>query len=357
MTDFLIQDKRTIKDFTKNTFSNYKKSKVKTQLLKCINTNKIEESCYWSSELICSGHFIELWEIIILYASKYVHLGNPKLPLYLSARIDIFKQILENKYIGNELELRNNQQIRYLFSEIVTILCLSRKNHTFNQINIKDDNDFNIIKITNKLKAPDLSYIKGIFQENDPQELLISVNELSYNIFIKNNYTACYWIEWILKYRSICKKNKQICKIQQREYIENTKYRENIIWIIWDILLFYSKKNNHIHEIMKSLLSMYCLKFSEGIINKRKYIFYFALSLLTNDFDNSIKIYENINVINKVKNKINLIYYEICENNQSCDIIINTSKNIKQKKGKNKSENEKLNKTMEKLKKVFEHMV
>ena len=32
---------------------------------------KIEVSCYWCAELICSGHYMELWELLFLYYTKY----------------------------------------------------------------------------------------------------------------------------------------------------------------------------------------------------------------------------------------------------------------------------------------------
>ena len=61
-----IVDKRNPKDFRGITFSGFKKSHVKTKLIECLLSCKIEDSSYWGVELICAGHYSDLWEIIIL---------------------------------------------------------------------------------------------------------------------------------------------------------------------------------------------------------------------------------------------------------------------------------------------------
>ena len=132
MNDNDILDKRMQKDFNGITFSNYKKSDVKKQLLNSLIDGKIEQACYWSIEYICAGHFLDLWDNLLLFIGKNIHLGNPKLAQYLNLRFNNFQDILLNGYINNELQMRNNEKVRKLFAEIIIFFAvLSTRNLPF----------------------------------------------------------------------------------------------------------------------------------------------------------------------------------------------------------------------------------
>tara|TARA_B110000008_G_C16978682_1_gene567341 strand:- start:1334 stop:2413 length:1080 start_codon:yes stop_codon:yes gene_type:complete len=336
MNENEINDIRQQKDFKKTTLSGYKRSDVKKIIIKSIDNRKIEDACYWSAELICAGHFIDLWDIILKYMSNVIHLGNPKLPIYIDMRFNNFKEILSNGYIDNELKMRNNEKIRQLFSEVICIICLSRKNNTFDIPKIKLD-DYNIGLNRGKLQADKINYGEKIMSKEDPKELFIAINELCWNLK-KNVYNATnafYWIEWVINFENICNKTKKT-KVKLVGHRRNMPvadgFQKHIIWMIWEILLYYGKqKSEGIFKIISSLLNLFCIKFKPSSIKKRRLLIYHSIFLITEPIKNEIPIYDkkNANIIQNVKNKINIIYKQIKKNEQKpkTDYLFNNSMN------------------------------
>ncbi len=321
--NYEINDKREQSEFKNVTFSKYQKSKAKEELLKSLYQSKLENACYWSSEFICSGHILELWDIIILYFCKYIHIGNPKLVIYLEMRYNVFIKIINNGYNDNILLLRNNDKIRKLFSEIICIIALSNKKHIYKEIKIDKNTQYNLLELTDKFKAPSIDYVKKIYLENDPKELFIPINELIYNLESKNIIETCYWYEWILNYENILKKKKIKCHSEGRSYAPKNFYND-IIWILWDIIFFYSKllEDKLITKIINGLFTLFCIKFNLTCKRKRKYIIYFAFTILIEkiDLDQSIIKNSNIEVVDKITKNINLIYKQIKKNEESLKI-------------------------------------
>jgi hypothetical protein len=132
--------------------------------------------------------------------------------------------------------------------------------------------------------------------------------------------TACYWIEWVIEFDIICRKRKEDCLCQRRNTIPvETKYQRDIIWLIWDCLMKYSdeKKNPFIDKIMKSIMNLFCIKYTTGACKRRRYLLYYAVALLTEPVPTNVEIVSKKEFVQNVVDKINELYKQIKKNEES----------------------------------------
>ena len=323
MESSYINDGR--QSFKNITFSKFQKSKARLELIKNLYDEKIENACYWSAEFICAGHFLDLWDVVLYYSYKYIHNGNPKLTLYLNMRYSNFVAILNNGYGDNIIKLRNNDKIRKLFCELICVLFYSQKKNVICDVNLDKNNSFELSTMSEKFKAPNVTYTDIILKHDDPKELIIPLNEMVYNLISKNIIQVCYWYEWLIEYENICTKKKRKCICENRSFAPHG-HSHDLIWIVWDILFYYSdpsitdrkynvnsssnSTNKLKHKIIQNLFELFIIKYNNSVKKKRKYIIYFAFSLLIEELNYSINIIENQEKVQVIVSKINSVYEE-----------------------------------------------
>ena len=146
------------------------------------------------------------------------------------------------------------------------------------------------------------------------------MNELAYHVTCesKNVVSACYWLEWILEFDLTCKANNEKCVCEYRTFAPvDTKYQNDTVWIIWEVILHEAKKRPNklvLEKILTALMEIFSIKYSAGVKRRRKYVIYFAMAILTEPVDFTVEIIQNKPKIDSIVKKIAIIYKDIKKN-------------------------------------------
>ena len=289
------------KNFHTITFSNYKKTHVMKELYASLYYEKKDQALFWTFELLCSGLVLDIWNIYIQYICKHIHISNPKLILYLVKKFNEFKVIANSL---NDLDVRNNEEIRNIFFTITYIIGECKKD------TVLDSPKFQLtFDLKDNLKAPNVEYIQPFFKPGDPKECFIALNEFTYHLKeTKNKMDIFYWIDWIIDYETTLLKNKRHIVCVQRNFAPN----KNIIWILWEIF-FSCKYNSILEKIIESLFDLFKIKYTYATNKKKKCLLHVAVMFIINNINYEKPLLENNSLIS-LPEKIILIVERIKKN-------------------------------------------
>ena len=308
--------------FTKSTFSGYKKVEVITVLKKTILKGELDRACYWGVELDMSKDTTKLWDRLISFSAKEINIANPNLPIFLWKRLQEFKS-LEHKITPSLL--LNNQESRNKLCELIAVLTLSPKKKIIPLPQIKEIH-FELYTMQNYMVASDLSKLPQFWKEGDPPEIKIPLNEIANFLSMHNSGSSIaektlFWLSWLLTWGKLHKKKfgDFTCSHRKTSNI-NSKYTNDSIWIVWNIILAELVKREDqeyylsLKENIECLYKLYKFEYTRSKKSSRIYLVIFAILLIldttpTIDFDNPIFYKDNLRI--KAMVNINNLYYTI----------------------------------------------
>jgi len=287
---YLIQDTRYLEDFKDKSFSGFKKSDVIKTLFTSIETGKVENACHWITECVISGYCLEILDKLISFSSKVIHINNPRLPEYLWRKYQYFFKTIDNINLKKQKHLiihfRNNQVLRNLFFDIVSVITLSPKTKRYDKYpKINDDIDFQFETIKKRLHAqcnfcPDI-----LFKFTDPEELRVVLNEIMFHFKnINSGYeNCCYWIAWIFQWEKKNRKMKRKFEIDEREIKDVKKgYWKDVVWLLWSAILVESSERDMIvKQQVQALYQLFKYEFTGPKRNLKIPLIYHAIGYLT----------------------------------------------------------------------------
>jgi hypothetical protein len=223
-----ILDTRTSAQFYEITFSGYERKRVKQLLEMALYEGQLDKAVMAMVELVCAGHFNDIWQTCLLVYLRFVHLNSINFLVFFHQSWLTFRKIVgQNK---KSLSFRNHSEIRLIIYKIVGLLTLLPKHAelvSFYKYKIIQE-DFDSAANLDKYHAG-INYLPPpLFTESDPTELYYPLNELYYHLKVtQNRIQIYYWLDFLLEYYT---KNKELACFQKPEYLDT-----EMIWLIWDI--------------------------------------------------------------------------------------------------------------------------
>jgi hypothetical protein len=77
------------------------------------------------------------------------------------------------------------------------------------------------------------------------------------------------------------------------------------------------KKSPYCFQLLSSLFRIFCIKYTTASSKKRRFLLYFAVSLITETIPTNIELITNKPTIQTITSKINVIYKQIKKNEDS----------------------------------------
>ena len=316
--NYCIYDHRLKSKLKSMTLSGYKKSEVIKALNLGIINSKINDALRWGIELHISGYTENIFsELLNIYVNN-INILNPYFFFYFINKRKYYNKLISNVPKNIIIFTRNNQEIRNLIMELISILVYSKKNNMFQSKSLPKipKYAYEYVFIKQKVISKNTNEILKYLNGSDLNEIKISLNEII-NILNSKSKTfskITFWYLWIKKYVKEYKKVNIDREISKRHEINDIdeKYKNDWTWSLWNIFCDYSKSLNKKYNIyVNKLYSEFKLDYKGYEKKDKNSIILYVIYILTNKINFDINIRQNISGIIHSNCIINIIYKSI----------------------------------------------
>jgi hypothetical protein len=315
---YCVHDYRTKKDLKSGTLTGYKRNEVLKAMSKAIINSKIEEACRWGVELHVSGYTDYIFDELFITYINFINISNPYYLFYFLRRKKYYYELIYKIPKKIIIFTRNNQEIRNLICELITILVYSKKNNLFQSKGLPKIPvyAYEYKYVQRKVISSNTHNIMKYLDDGDLTEIKIALNEVI-NILYSGKrtfYKIVFWYLWLKKFIKEYKKTNIKREISKRYDIDEIqeKYKNDWVWSLWKIILDYTlHKNKVIKQYIIKLYYEYRNKYKGYERGDKNSILMYVLYILTTDINFNINIRQNERNIIQTNCLINSIYLTI----------------------------------------------
>ena len=311
--NIVVADGRTVADFQKFTFSGHLRTHVYKVLDENVKLGHADYGCYWTLELLCSGLVHSMWQTLFESSAKHINRAAPNVFLYLVQAYEKFAPYESQYSLMAMTDMRNNTAVRNMVCEAAATVSLTRKGKLQSLPTIKPEHDFQHATVQENLKSPSASYARYIVKEDDPLDLYVPLNELTYCLRAEaRDFTrALYWISWILKFSSVYKNTRKVpllCSYRPNPFIDDSHGR-NVVWLLWDIVQYSSRSSPQtgvLNPYIDALYKLHCLRWNPSVLKSRLCFLVCACLFIceSNTLDIHYPVPQDILVVKKIVENI-----------------------------------------------------
>jgi hypothetical protein len=287
--------------YDKFSYSGIPRSSLFSSLIESLTKNDFESACHWVAEIDASNWHETLWEKLFIFASKMVHVHNPRLPQLFCKKMAIFAEVPHGVR-------RNHPDLRKNWCQIVAAIVFSPKGPKYDLPPSRNS-------IVDTKGCPIHPWIHGVTKKGDSGVAGLLLSRMFY---ARDFNEKLFVLNYIME---VEKSKDAVMSIQPRvsNRLVSSKYTTDWVWLFWDALLHgaasFSSRNGELYNTLHALYVLFSYNFTSAR-KKQKVPLLINGLLLFGDVDFSKEIFSNVELTMKACHNIHVMYEEIISRRQ-----------------------------------------